>query len=230
MKKILSIALIFAIVFSFTVAAMAAGGVTLRKTSDSWYIDVANGYIGNVTYQDNKGTYSTFVNGNGNYYVGLQRDFTGQLTLVGSYGTDDPEVPTIIGTRTITTITFNGYVASVGFLANQKYQQGPKANYITAVIRETYTVVISVYDVWSNGDQTLNEDKSSTYTDAVVIDGRSNALPNGSESNLVPTFEGGLGGYSVVVSYNGNGNKFSWSINNAPIRETVIVDTGIVLN
>mgnify|MGYP007066921484 CR=1 FL=1 len=65
MKKILSIALIFAIIFSFTVAAMAAGGVTLRKTSDSWYIDVANGYIGNVTYQDNKGTYSTFVNGNG---------------------------------------------------------------------------------------------------------------------------------------------------------------------
>jgi hypothetical protein len=90
--------------------------------------------------------------------------------------------------------------------------------------------VIDVYDVWSDGTETLNEEKSSSYTDTVLIEGKSNALPNGSASNLTSTFEGDLGGYSVLVSYNGNGNKFSWSIQNAPERETVIVDSGVVLN
>jgi hypothetical protein len=194
------------------------------------YIDVTNGYTGIVTYKDNKKTYTKEVNGNGNYFVGEQSAFTGPLTLVGTYGSDTPEEPTIIGTRTITTTTFDGYVASVGFLANQKNQQGPKANYITADITETYTVVIDVYDVWSDGTETLNEEKSSSYTDTVLIEGKSNALPNGSASNLTSTFEGDLGGYSVLVSYNGNGNKFSWSIQNAPERETVIVDSGVVLN
>lgn len=226
MKKLLSIALILVIVFSFTVPAMAAEEVSLRKAEDDWYIDVTNGYTGTVTYKDNKQTYSYDVNGNGSYFIGLQRDFTGQLTLVGTYGSA-PEGPAIIGTRTITTTTFDGYVASIGFLANQKNQQGPNANYITAVITETYTVVIEVYDVWSNGDQTLNETSSYTYSE--TIEGKSNALPNGSASNLVPSFEGGLSGYSVVVSYNGNGNKFSWSIKNAPEREPVRVDSGIVL-
>lgn len=231
MKKLLSIALILVIVFSFTVTAMAAeGGVTLESEADSWYIVVANGYSGTVTYRDNHNSYTKEVTGNGSYFVGLQSGFTGQLTLVGTYGPVAPEGPTIVGTRTITTTTFDGYVASVGFLANQKNQQGPKANYITADITETYTVVIRVFDVWSNGAETLNEEKSSSHTDTVSFEGKSNPLPNGSESNLVPTFEGDLEGYSVIVSYNGNGNKFSWSIENAPEREPVVVDSGVVPN
>jgi hypothetical protein len=111
MRKLLSIALVLAMVFSFTVIAMAAEGVVLRKTADKWYIDVTNGYTGIVTYKDNKKTYTKEVNGNGNYFVGEQSAFTGPLTLVGTYGSDTPEEPTIIGTRTITTTTFDGYVA-----------------------------------------------------------------------------------------------------------------------
>jgi hypothetical protein len=101
---------------------------------------------------------------------------------------------------------------------------------IKAAITETYTVVITVYDVWSDGTETINEEKSSSFTDTVSITGTSNALPNGSESNLTPTFAAGLDGYSISVSYNGNGNKFSWIIKNAPEREPVVVDSGVVLN
>lgn len=230
MKKLFSFVLVLTLVLAFTVPAMAASGVSLSKDANSWYIVVTNGYTGTVTYQDNKNTYNETVTGNGNYFIGLQSGFTGTPELVGTYGDPTPEEPTIVGTRTVTTTTFDGYVASIGFLANQKNQQGPKANYITAAITETYTVVIEVFDVWSDGTETLNEENSSSYTDTVSIEGKSNALPNGSESNLVPTFEEGLGGYSVLVSYNGNGNKFSWSIKNVPEREPVVIDSGIVPN
>lgn len=220
-KKLLSIALILTLVFSLAATALAAesAGVYLEKVKDAWYIVVENGYVGTVTYKDNIETYTYDVNGNGRYPIGLQRNFTGGLELVGTYETTPPG-PTIIGTLTVTITKFDGYTASASFLANQKNQQGPKANYITATIEEKYTVITKVFDVWSDGHKTLKSETTSSVSK--TYSGTSNALPNGSESNLVPTFEGGLGGYKLVVSYNGNGNKFTWGIYSAPERKTEV--------
>jgi len=91
MKKFLSLALVFSMLLALAMPAMAAGGVSLVSDADSRYIEVSNGYSGIVTYRDNKKTYSMEVTGNGRYFIGLQRDFTGQLKLVGSYG--DPSEP-----------------------------------------------------------------------------------------------------------------------------------------
>lgn len=140
MKKFLSLALVFSMLLALAMPAMAAGGVALRSDADSWYIDVSNGYNGTVTYKDNKETYTKEVNGDGEYFAGLQRDFTGQLTLVGSYGDEESE-RTIIGTRTVKTTTFIGYAANLTFSAEQKTHKGPNANFVTAEITEKYTVV-----------------------------------------------------------------------------------------
>jgi len=140
MKKFLSLALVFSMLLALAMPAMAAGGVSLVSDADSRYIEVSNGYSGIVTYRDNKKTYSMEVTGNGRYFIGLQRDFTGQLKLVGSYGDEEPE-RTIIGTRTVKTTTFKGYAANLTFSAEQKTHKGPNANFVTAEITEKYTVV-----------------------------------------------------------------------------------------
>lgn len=224
MKKLVTIVITLALVLSMAMPVLAKPGVSLRKVSDDWYLDVINDYEGEVEYKDNKNIYKKVVNGNGEYRLGLQRDFKGQLTLVKEYGEDvDDEKPYIIGTRTITTTTFDGYTKNYSFLANQKNQKGPKANYINATITESYTIDTKVYDVWSNEEETLNEEASSNVIVPVVISGKSDPLPNGSETNYPASFTDGLGGYSVYVTYKGNGNKFSCT-ETAPVRETVKTD------
>jgi hypothetical protein len=53
-------------------------------------------------------------------------------------------------------------------------------------------------------------------------------MPNGSEKNYKPVFAGGLGGYSFQISYNGNGNKFTWETTYEPERPVVKEDSGII--
>lgn len=252
MKKLIAVVLVLALVCSFAVTAMAGKGNDKGKgkgndngnnnateqvsdedevcrldwQSDGWYLVVNKDFVGTVAYHDNKTNYSFTADGTaGRYYLGSQSGFTGHLYL-GTLPEDD--APYIIGTRTVTITTFEGAAFDLGFLANQKNQQGPKANYITASITETYNVEVNVYDVYSDGKEVLNETKSSSYTDYKYINGKSDPLPNGAETNLVPTFNGGLDGYGFSVSYKGNGNKFSWSNIAAPERVTVTV-TGDVL-
>ena len=57
------------------------GGVTLTSTADSWYVDVPG--AGTVTLKDNKKTFDLTFDEADNYFVGLQKGFTGQLKLVG---------------------------------------------------------------------------------------------------------------------------------------------------
>lgn len=222
-KKLLAVLLVLVLVLSVSVPASAAtsqvkdtyNGMSLIKTANEWTLEVTTDFCGEVYYCDNETTYSITVNGANTYSLTTQTGYKGMLSFVRPA---EPAVvePYIIGTRTITVRTFEGKTDSIGFLANQKNQKGPKANYITADIEESYTITVTVYDVWSNGDETLNEEKSYTETKTNSITGKSNALPNGAETNLVPTFEGGLETYSLTVSYKGNGNKFSYTLTGEP--------------
>lgn len=238
MKKLVTIVLTMALVLSMSVpvlAAIAEGGVSTGSDAGYITVKVSNGYVGDVTIQfTDKDTkelveWTVEVNGNATYTSPYLRSQTqGKVSLIGDYtvtipDVEEEEVPYIIGMRTITTTTFGGYTKDYSFIADQKNKKGPKANFISATITESYTIDTKVYDVWSNEVETLNEEASSIVTVPVIISGVSNPLPNGSETNYLASFTDGLGGYSVYVTYKGNGNKFSCT-EIAPVRDTVETD------
>ena len=216
MKKLVSLSLALLLTLALALPVMGAGGgVTLRKTADSWYIDVTNGYEGTVTFKDQKVTYTKYVSGNGEYFIGLQRDLTGELELNGDYEVG----PHIVGTRTEVTTERTGYVLTYEFLAKQSGEKGPKANYVKATVTETYKITTTIYDVWSNGDETFNS--SSFITDTKVFSDTTGALDNGSKTYPSVAL-GGLGGYVLYIAYTGNGDTQNICIVSAPDFKTVI--------
>lgn len=226
MKKFLSLAMMLVLVLSLTFSALAAEPtLNVWVERDNGNNNTLNISVGGVIYTFSIGNNSDAVYQVGDYKVHVE---TYGNDKIGAfyYVYDGPSDPTIVGERTVTTTTFDGYATSFDFLANQKYQKGPSANYLTAKITETYTVNVKVYDVWSDGAETLREESSSTST--ISIEGKSNAMPNGAKSNYVPTFSGGLEGYAVSVTYIGNGNKYSVNVTSAPAHDPVVVDTGVV--
>ncbi|NLV85387.1 MAG: hypothetical protein GXY60_12555 [Spirochaetales bacterium] len=226
MKKFLSLAMMLVLVLSLTFSALAAEPTLDARVekgtgnTNSLYITVNGTEYGPITINNNAdGVYEV---GGYKVFVATQGNVKTDIYVVY----DGPSDPTIVGERTVTTTTFDGYATSFDFLANQKYQKGPSANYLTAKITETYTVNVKVYDVYSDGAETLREESSSTST--ISIEGKSNAMPNGAKNNYVPTFSGGLEGYAVSVTYIGNGNKYSVNVTSAPAHDPVVVDTGVV--
>jgi len=77
MKKFVSIALSLVMVLALAVSAMASG--VLRSDSDSWFFDADEAGI--LVAKDNFKEYSFDVI-EGENFLGLQRDYTGQLTFI----------------------------------------------------------------------------------------------------------------------------------------------------
>lgn len=77
MKKLLSVALVFTMLFALAIPAMAAND--LYKSADGWYYNAEE--AGTLTVKDNKVAYTYDVVA-GENFLGLQRGYTGQLKFV----------------------------------------------------------------------------------------------------------------------------------------------------
>ena len=78
MKRLLSLALVFALVLAMSVPALAAGN--LYSTANEWYYTAESNGI--VTVSDNKEAF-TYEVSVGDNFLGLQNDYVGQLEFLG---------------------------------------------------------------------------------------------------------------------------------------------------
>jgi len=97
-KKVLSITLVLAMVLAFAAPAMAANikvvgekdGAVLFSEANEWTVSVPA--AGTVTVKDNKVEYTFDFDEEGTYSLGLQKVYTGQLSLVSFVVAEVPHV------------------------------------------------------------------------------------------------------------------------------------------
>jgi hypothetical protein len=80
MKKIIVPAIAVIMMATLSIPAMA-NDARLFSVADSWYVDIPA--AGMVIFSDNHDTYSMLFETADSHFLGLQRDFRGQLNLVG---------------------------------------------------------------------------------------------------------------------------------------------------
>ena len=222
MKKILSFALVLAMMLALAIPAMAADGLTFEITVAGTNPG-GNPNLYKITiYEDGEEVASANF-GNNAFNGSWGKDnfkINGTQTIIGTDGTVysvsgnngvtaiivPPAAPYIIGydIETVVKVTYD--VSGFKFLANQKNEKGPNANYVTVIVTTETVTTTTTYAIWSNGDKTVY--RVDVDTDITTATEGSGALANGSGTF---SFEV-TGGFIVSGSYNGNGNKFSYSI------------------
>ena len=156
MKRHLSFALVFIMVFALAVPAMTSdGGVEIFKKANEWFVDTPT--TGTLTVADNHKQYEYYIASTGVSKFGEQSEYSGQLTFV-SFAPDEEE-PYIVRI-TVVDARVSLTIAKVSGNTNPY----------------SFTIVETIETLWSDGDidtdyNTLEEtvNLSNNYTGNVDI-------------------------------------------------------------
>ena len=138
MKKVLSFALLLTMVLALTVPAMAANvkvvgekdGAILFSQANEWSVSVPA--AGTVVVRDNKATFVFVFDAEGTYSLGLQKNYTGQLSLISF--------------EAVVELTYVDVLTGYTFERSLVRQSTGNLSDLTITVTETWE------RQWSNGD------------------------------------------------------------------------------
>jgi len=203
MKKLISITLAIATIFTLTILVAATGNVSIFSKANEWYAIVHE--AGTVTVKDNKATYDFYFDAAGTYKIGLQKNYIGQLKFV-DFKADEVHVCEYEAVVTDPTCSNDGYTTYTCIECGDSYI-GDEVEALGHIEIEAWDaeIVDSIWNGKNGSDARFDIEIRLTFAmsrdgdiveDAVFADAY---FRNANFNNLAETFELTVGCYDVAV-------------------------------